>query len=126
MTETTTDKAAAQEAARSKTFFEEFRDFAIKGNVIDLAVAVVVGAAFNKIVDSLVNDVIMQAIAMIFGKPDFASFMLGSIKIGSFINSIVNFLIVAFSIFLTIRFMRKVKIPHRLRREAPAPAPEQK
>ena len=90
-------------------FYEEFKAFAIKGNVIDLAVAVVIGTAFNKIVDSLVNDVIMQAIAMIFGKPDFSGIMVGAIKIGSFVNNIVNFAIVALSIFVAVKFLKKIR-----------------
>lgn len=90
-----------------KNFIEEFKAFAIKGNAIELAVGIVIGTAFNNIINSLVNDVIMQAIAMIFGQPDFSAITLGAIKIGSFINNIVNFLIVALSVFLAIKALNK-------------------
>lgn len=94
-----------------KNFFEEFKTFAIKGNAIDLAVGVVIGTAFNKIVDSLVNDIIMQTIAALFKQPDFAAVVLhvngGAIKVGAFINNIVNFVIVAFSVFVAIKAVNK-------------------
>ncbi len=99
-------------STKATGFLNEFKTFAVKGNVIELAVAVVIGTAFNKIIDSLVNDVIMQAIAMIFGKPDFSTIMLGAVKIGSFINSLVNFIIVALSIFVAIKFVNRF-IPSR-------------
>ncbi len=91
-----------------KNFIEEFKAFAIKGNAIELAVGIVVGTSFNAVVTSLVNDVIMQAIAMIFGQPDFSSIMIGAVKIGSFINSLVNFLIVTLSVFVAIKAMNKI------------------
>lgn len=94
-----------------KNFIDEFKTFAIKGNVIDLAVGVVIGTAFNKIVDSLVNDIIMQLIAAIFKQPDFSSIVIplngGMIKIGAFANNIISFLIIAFSVFMTIKFMNR-------------------
>ncbi len=94
-----------------KNFIEEFKAFAVKGDVIDLAVGVVIGTAFNKIVDSLVNDIIMQAIAATFKQPDFAAIVIningGVIKIGSFINNIISFLIVAFSVFVAIKMVNK-------------------
>lgn len=93
--------------AAAKGFIEDFKAFAMKGNVIDLAVAVVIGAAFNSIVDSLVKDVIMPAIGMVFGQPDFSAIAFYSIKIGSFLNSVVNFLIVALSIFVAIKSVSK-------------------
>lgn len=90
-----------------KNFVEEFKSFAMKGNVMDLAVGVVIGTAFNAIVDSLVKDVVMQAIAMLFKQPDFGSIVLGSIRIGSFINQVVNFIIVSLSVFVAIKAMNK-------------------
>lgn len=90
-----------------KNFIEEFKAFAIKGNAIELAVGIVVGVAFNNIVNSLVNDVIMQGIAMIFGQPDFSFITLGAIKLGNFINAVVNFLIVTLSVFVAIKAMNK-------------------
>ncbi len=86
---------------------QEFKEFAMKGDIIDLAVGVVIGTAFSKIVDSLVNDVIMQAIAMIFKQPDFSTITIGAIKIGSFLNNVISFLIIAFSVFMTIKFLMK-------------------
>lgn len=91
-----------------KNFIEEFKAFAIKGNAIELAVGIVIGTAFNNIVNSLVNDVIMQAIAMIFGQPDFSSITIGAIKIGNFINSLVNFIIIALSVFVAIKAVNKL------------------
>lgn len=90
-----------------KNFVEEFKAFAIKGNAIELAVGIVIGTAFNSIVNSLVNDVIMQAIAMIFGQPDFSAITIGAIKIGNFVNSLVNFLIIALSVFMAIKAVNK-------------------
>ncbi len=91
-----------------KNFIEEFKAFAVKGNAIELAVGIVVGTAFNSIVNSLVGDVIMPAIGMVFGQPDFSAIVLGSIKIGSFVNSIINFIIIALSVFMAIKAMNKV------------------
>ena len=91
---------------------KEFKEFAMKGNVIDLAVGVVIGAAFQKIIDSLVNDIIMPLIAALLGKVDFSdlSFMIKDtpIKYGSFITEIINFLIIAFSIFLAVKYVNKL------------------
>ncbi len=83
----------------------EFKAFAMQGNVIDMAVGIVIGVAFNAIITSLVGDIIMPIIAMIFGQPDFSAIVLGNIKIGSFINSVVNFLIIGMSIFVVIKFV---------------------
>lgn len=91
-----------------KNFIEEFKAFAIKGNAIELAVGIVIGTAFNNIVNSLVNDVIMQMIAMIFGQPDFSTITLGAIKIGSFINAVINFIIIALSVFVAVKAMNKL------------------
>lgn len=95
-----------------KNFIEEFKVFALKGNVLDLAVGVVIGTAFNKIVDSLVNDIVMQAIAAIFKQPDFGTIAWhingGVIKFGAFINNIVNFLVVAISVFVAIKAINRL------------------
>ncbi|TDM04182.1 large conductance mechanosensitive channel protein MscL [Macrococcus carouselicus] len=89
---------------------KEFKEFAMKGNVLDLAVAVVIGAAFNKIVSALVESIIMPIIALILGgKTDFAkhwSYM--GIKYGVFIQSIIDFLIIAASIFLFIKVLNRL------------------
>ncbi|WP_028451141.1 large conductance mechanosensitive channel protein MscL [Chitinilyticum aquatile] len=118
--------------------FKEFREFAMRGNVIDLAVGVVIGAAFGKIVDSLVKDVIMPPLGFIIGKVDFANLFVTlaegkvagpyatlkaaqdagavTMNIGMFINTLISFIIVAFAIFLVVKAMNKLK-----REEAPAP-----
>ncbi len=92
---------------------KEFRDFAIRGNVIDLAVGVIIGAAFGKIVSSLVSDVIMPLIGLILGNLDFSALTLtigsASIKYGSFLQAIVDFFIVAFCIFLFIKQVNRFK-----------------
>ena len=91
---------------------KEFKEFATKGNVVDLAVGVIIGGAFQTIVTSLVNDIIMPIIAIFTGSIDFSDKVLqigsASIKYGSFITAVVNFLIVAFSIFLMIRYITKL------------------
>ncbi len=91
---------------------KEFKEFAMKGDVMDLAVGVVIGGAFQKIVTSLVEDVIMPIVAMITGKVDFSDLVLqigsSSIKYGNFITAIINFLIIAFTIFIVIRYINKI------------------
>lgn len=117
---------------------KEFREFAIKGNVIDLAVGVIIGAAFGKIVDSVVADLIMPVVGLVFGKLDFSNLfiVLGSVPegtartldalkkagvpvfaYGNFITVAVNFLILAFIIFMMIKQINRLK-----REPAPAPA----
>ncbi|WP_342495015.1 large conductance mechanosensitive channel protein MscL [Bacillus sp. FSL K6-0046] len=92
---------------------KEFREFAVKGNVIDLAVGVIIGGAFGKIVTSLVNDLIMPLVGIIVGGHDFSglSIKIGSAQIlyGSFIQTVVDFLIISFSIFIFIRYLNKLK-----------------
>lgn len=92
---------------RATNFLDEFKAFALKGSVLDLAIGIVVGTAFNSIVNSLVADVIMPTIAAIFGQPDFSAIVLGPVKIGNFINSIVNFLIIALSVFVALKFIMR-------------------
>ena len=91
---------------------KEFKEFATRGNIMDLAVGVVIGGAFQTIINSLVNDIIMPAISILTGKVDFSNMMFtvgdASIKYGNFITAIVNFLIIAFSIFLAITYMNKL------------------
>ena len=91
---------------------KEFKEFALKGNIMDMAVGVVIGGAFQKIVNSLVNDIIMPAISVLTGNVDFTDmvFTVGdaSIKYGNFITTIVDFLIIAFSIFIVVKYMNKM------------------
>lgn len=100
--------------------FKEFREFAMRGNVIDLAIAVIIGGAFGKIVTSLVNDVLTPLIGLAMGGVNFSSLAVtigeASIMYGAFIQAIIDFIIIAFVIFLIVRAMNRMKGP------APAPA----
>lgn len=92
--------------------WKEFKEFATRGNVIDLAIGVIIGGAFQKIVTSLVNDLVMPSISIITGKIDFTDlkFTLGEVSInyGNFITSVIDFLIIAFVIFLVVRYINKL------------------
>lgn len=101
-------------------FLQEFKEFAMRGNVIDLAVGVIIGAAFNKIVSSLVADIVMPPLGLLLGGVDFKDFAwtlkdaVGDapavvLNYGMFIQNIFDFIIVAFSIFLAIRVMNKLR-----------------
>jgi len=96
-----------------KKFFSEFKEFAVKGNALDLAIGVIIGAAFKAIVDSLVNDIIMPFVGILMGGKDFTNllFKIGDaeIKYGSLIQTAVNFLIVAFCLFLLVKFVNRIK-----------------
>ncbi|MFS0659000.1 large conductance mechanosensitive channel protein MscL [Niallia alba] len=97
--------------------WKEFRAFAIKGNVMDLAIGVVIGTAFSKIVSSLVEDLIMPLFAYFVVGVDFSSWSYASIKYGSFLQTIVDFFIISFSIFLVIRFLNKFKKKEEVKEE---------
>ena len=112
--------------------FDEFKAFVMRGNVLDMAVGVIVGGAFGKIVTSLVNDIFMPIIGMILGNVDFTSLEIklgepvegaeqAAIRYGAFIQEIVNFLIIALCIFMVIKVINKLQ---KKKEEAPAPAPE--
>ncbi len=105
--------------------FKEFKEFAIKGNVIDMAVGVIIGASFGKIVSSLVADVIMPPIGVLLGGIDFTSFSMVLKKAtetepaillnyGSFLNNIFDFVIIAFVIFIMVKQMNKLKRKEKL------------
>jgi large conductance mechanosensitive channel len=116
---------------------KEFRQFAVRGNVIDLAVAVIIGAAFNKIVDSLIKDLIMPLIAAVIGSPDFsqayiafgdvpegtplakAQEMAPVFAYGNFITVVINFILIVFIVFLLVKFINRLK-----REEPPPPTPQ--
>jgi large conductance mechanosensitive channel len=107
--------------------FKEFKEFAMRGSVLDMAVGIIIGAAFGSIVSSLVADVLMPPIGLLLGKVDFANLVLRlsdtvTINYGKFINAVISFLIVAFSLFLIIRAMNRLK----KKAEAPAPPPATK
>lgn len=121
--------------AKLKKYGEEFKTFAMRGNVIDMAVGIIIGAAFGKIVDSLVNDVIMPPLGWVLGRVDFSQlfFVLplngqfehfesldaaqkaGAVTInyGAFINTVISFLLVAFAVFLLIKGINKLQAPRK-------------
>jgi len=94
-----------------KSFLEEFKAFAVRGNVIDLAIAVIIGTAFGKIVSSLVDTVIMPSIGLLIGGVDFRDLILTlkgtTIAYGMFIQAVVDFVIIAFVIFLALRIINR-------------------
>ena len=108
-------------------FISEFKEFAMKGNVMDMAVGVIIGGAFGKIVSSLVDDILMPIVGMITGNIDFTSlaFQIGDgeeaavLKYGNFIQNTVDFIIVAFCIFLMLKAINKM---NRKKEEPEAPA----
>ena len=118
--------------------FKEFKEFAMRGNVLDMAIGIVIGAAFGRIITSLVNDVLMPPIGLLLGKVDFTSLFLNisgksyatlaeakaagaaTINYGMFLNTVIDFVIVALVIFLMVRQINRWKKP------APAPAPSTK
>ena len=118
-----------------KKFLSEFKEFAMKGNVVDMAVGVIIGAAFGKIVTSLVNDVIMPVIGVLTGGVNFSdkkwiiqqavadgeTIVTPEVAVtwGAFVQTVIDFIIIAFCIFVAIKFMNKLK-----RAPEPAPAPE--
>jgi large conductance mechanosensitive channel len=123
--------------------FEEFKKFAMRGNVLDLAVGVIIGASFTGIVNSLVNDVIMPPIGLALGGVDFSNFFFVlkgdravdtlaaakaakdvTINYGLFVNAVINFLIVAFVLFLLIRQLNKLVAPPPAPDAVPAPSEE--
>lgn len=108
---------------RKFILFKEFKEFISKGNVLDLAVGVIVGGAFGKIVTSLVDDIIMPIIGLIIGGINFSGLSLkigeATVKYGMFIQNIVNFLIIAFSIFLVVKAVNKMRRINPEKEEAP-------
>ena len=108
---------------------KEFRDFAMRGNVVDLAVGIIIGAAFGKIVTSLVNDILMPPLGVVLGKVDFSNLFFNlsgthydsvtaakaagaaTINYGAFINNIIDFVIVAFAVFLLVKQMNRLLPP---------------
>lgn len=114
---------------------KEFKEFALKGNMIDLAVGVIIGGGFNALVSSLVNDIVMPAISVFTGKLDFSNMFIAldgnhyatlaaakeataTIAYGSFITGLINFLLTAFVVFLVVKQMNKLR-----KKSEPAPAP---
>ena len=111
--------------------WKEFKEFAIKGNVIDLAVAVVIGAAFGKIVSSLVEHIITPLIGVLTGGIDFTeSFAVkvgdATIRFGAFIQSIIDFVIIAFAIFIFVKLLNQLKRKKEQEQVAPTPTVDAK
>jgi large conductance mechanosensitive channel len=103
----------------------EFKEFISKGNVLDLAVGVIIGAAFGKIVSSLTDDIIMPVLGLVVGKMDYSTIVLGPMKLGLFINAVLNFFIIAFCIFLVVKAANKFKRPAQVVEVAPVATKDQ-
>ncbi len=119
---------------------KEFRDFAMRGNVIDMAVGIIIGGAFGKIVSSLVNDVIMPPIGMLLGKVDFSNLFINlsgeryasladakaagaaTVNYGLFLNTVIDFIVVALAIFFLVKWINKMKEAAETLEKKPAPA----
>jgi len=110
--------------------WQEFKKFALKGNVIDLAVGVVIGAAFSKIVSSLVDNILMPIVGLLLGGFDFTNLQYtyddATIKYGQFIQNVVDFFIIAFSIFLFVKLLQKFRRKQEVKTEVTAPTNEEK
>ena len=108
---------------------KEFKEFIARGNVIDMAVGVIIGGAFGKIVTSIVNDVLMPLIGVVSGGIDFTGlkFKIGEAEIlyGNFLQNVIDFLIIAFCIFILVKVVNKItKKKEEVVKEAPAPKPD--
>jgi large conductance mechanosensitive channel len=113
---------------------KEFREFAVKGNVLDMAVGIIIGVAFGTVVQSLVNDVIMPPIGLLLGGVDFSEIAIRigtdpageavTIGIGLFINNVIAFLIVAFAVFVLVKNFNRLKRQEEAKEEAPPAPPE--
>ncbi|MBR5599156.1 MAG: large-conductance mechanosensitive channel protein MscL [Alphaproteobacteria bacterium] len=117
-----------------KNFIQEFKKFAMRGNVIDMAVGIIIGAAFGKIVDSLVKDVLMPPIGLLLGKVDFSDLKIiltegenpVSINYGLFINALISFIIVALAVFILIKAINKLQEKACKEEDIVAPEPTTK
>jgi len=112
-----------------KKFFREFKEFAIKGNMMTMAVGIIIGSAFTAIVNSLVGDIVMPLITIITGKVDVSQvfFTIGNTQIyyGKFLQAIIVFLITAFAVFLLVKSINKMTSIGKKKKEEEAPAPEE-
>ena len=125
---------------KGKGFLAEFKTFAMRGNVIDLSVGMIIGSAFGKITNSLVNDIIMPAVSMLLGGINFSDWKLTlkqavvengqeisaavSINYGSFLSTVLDFIILAFAIFLMVKFINSLHDSRKKETAAPAAPPE--
>lgn len=112
-----------------KNFVDEFKAFAMRGNVVDLAVAVVIGAAFGKIVSSLVENIVMPLLGVLIGGVDFTNLAVqigdATVAYGVFIQSVFDFVVVAFAIFMAIKALKKLEKPAEAAPAAPAAPSEE-
>lgn len=119
-----------------KKFINEFKEFAIRGNVIDLAVGVIIGTAFSSITNSLVNDIVMPFVGMFLNGTDFSSWVVTlpslfvggdtiELKIGVFINAVINFFILALVVFMFVKAINKMKKKHEVPEPEHAPSREE-
>ena len=126
-----------------KAMLNEFRDFAVKGNVVDMAVGVIIGGAFGKIVSSLVGDILMPPIGKLMGGVDFSSLFItigaeqypsldaakaagaATLNYGIFLNTVINFVIVAFCVFLMVKALNNAKKKEEAAPSAPPPTPRE-
>jgi large conductance mechanosensitive channel len=111
-------------------FVQEFKTFAIKGNVVDMAVGIIIGAAFGKIVTSFVSDVIMPPVGLLLGGIDFGHLSITltegiTIKYGLFVNTVIDFIIVAFAIFMMIKGINRLRKNEAVKPAAPPPPSEE-
>lgn len=113
---------------KRKSFINEFKQFIKKGNVMDMAVGVIIGSAFGKIVTSIVDDILMPLLGIIIGGIDFSNLSLkigdATIKYGLFINNVINFLIIAFCIFIIVKLFNKVSKKKEKTEEPPKKSDE--
>ena len=109
-----------------KKFIAEFKEFALKGNMVDLAIGMIIATAFNSVVKSIVDDVMMPLFGIILGGKDFSGLAIkvgeAQIKYGMLIQNLINFVIIALCLFIMVKVMNKLKNP-KPQEEAPAPAP---
>ncbi len=121
----------SKEKRKGSKFLREFKEFAVRGNVIDLAIGVIIGGAFSTITSSLVNDIVMPFIGMFLGGVDFSSWAIElprffgqeepiMLNIGIFINTVIEFIILAFVVFLAVKAVNRMRRP---KEEAPAAPP---
>lgn len=112
-----------------KKFVQEFKEFISKGNVITMAVGIIIGSAFTAIVNSLVNDIITPLIGVILGGMDFSGMVLTvgkeSLLIGSFINAIISFLLTALVLFMIVKTFNRIQREKEVAPKEPAPTPEE-
>lgn len=103
-----------------KKFFKEFKDFAIGGNLIDLAVGVIIGGAFNAIIGSLVGDIFVPVLGLIFGNPDgLAGMEYNGIMYGNFLTAVITFILTAFCLFLFVKAINSAKAAMKKKEEKP-------